>query len=173
MRIETDRLTVRPFALSDAADLQEILGDAETMRFCEPPYSPEQTARFLSEFCIGRGGALAAERRADGKVIGYLLLSGLDSGCCEMGWFFNRAVWGMGFAHEACAAVVRHAFTAPAVRRVWCETIDPGRSAALARKLGMRPEGVQRQHVRTPGGDWADVYLFGLLREDYWKANEV
>ena len=90
-----------------------------------------------------------------------------------MGWFFNRAVWGMGFAYEACAAVVRHAFTALSVRRIWCETIDPGRSAALARKLGMRPEGVQRQYVRAPGGGWADVYLFGLLREDYWKANEV
>ena len=166
MRIETDRLTVRPFALSDAADLQEILGDAETMRFCEPPYSPEQTARFLAEFCIGSGGALAAERRADGKVIGYLLFNGQDSGCCEMGWFFNRACWGHGYALEACKAVMDHAFDERNAHKIFAETIDGSKSVGLMKKLGMKPEGIQRSQVQDNSGAWADLYLYGLLAED-------
>ena len=74
MRIETERLAVRGFALEDEADLHEILGDAQTMRFLEAPYDREKTQRFLAEFCIARRGAMAAQRKDSGKVIGYILL---------------------------------------------------------------------------------------------------
>ena len=61
MRFETERMMVRSFQEGDLPDLQEILGDAQTMVYMEPPYTLEQTARFLQDFCIGRKGALAAE----------------------------------------------------------------------------------------------------------------
>ncbi len=44
--IETARLILREFQPEDAADLQEILGDWETMRYCEPPYDLEKTKSF-------------------------------------------------------------------------------------------------------------------------------
>lgn len=50
MLIETKRMIIRDFEEDDAVDLQEILGDAETMEHCEPPYSSLQTSNFLSEF---------------------------------------------------------------------------------------------------------------------------
>ena len=58
--LETERLTIRPFQKEDAQDLQEILGDRETMKFSESPYDPEKTTCFLLDFCIGKSGALAA-----------------------------------------------------------------------------------------------------------------
>ena len=65
MRIETERLAVRGFALEDEADLHEILGDAQTMRFLEAPYDREKTQRFLAEFCIAPRRAMqnAARKR--------------------------------------------------------------------------------------------------------------
>ena len=36
MRIETDRLIIREFTMADANDLQEILGDEETMKIASP-----------------------------------------------------------------------------------------------------------------------------------------
>ncbi len=45
-QIETARLILREFQPEDAADLQEILGDWETMRYCEPPYDLEKTKSF-------------------------------------------------------------------------------------------------------------------------------
>ena len=103
MRIETERLAVRGFALEDEADLHEILGDAQTMRFLEAPYDREKTQRFLAEFCIARRGAMAAQRKDSGKVIGYILLREEAPGVLEMGWVFHRAHWGQGYAQEACA----------------------------------------------------------------------
>lgn len=36
--IETERLVIRNFASTDSNDLYNILGDAETMKNCEPAY---------------------------------------------------------------------------------------------------------------------------------------
>ena len=45
MPLETHRLILRHFLPSDAPDLQEILGDSQTMTYLEAPYGPEKTAR--------------------------------------------------------------------------------------------------------------------------------
>ena len=65
MYLETPRTAVRPFAPGDLDDLQEILGDAETMRFSQPPNTRSQTETFMREFCIQKQGGLAVARRAD------------------------------------------------------------------------------------------------------------
>ena len=172
MRIETERLAVRGFALEDEADLHEILGDAQTMRFLEAPYDREKTQRFLAEFCIARRGAMAAQRKDSGKVIGYILLREEAPGVLEMGWVFHRAHWGQGYAQEACRAALDAAFAQRGAHKVFAETIDAGRSVRLMRRLGMVCEGVQRAQVRAPSGDWADLHLYGILREA-WCAQRA
>lgn len=164
---ETERLILRPFRAEDAQDLQEILGDRETMKFSEPPYDPEKTARFLRDFCMEQRGAVAAVHKESGKLIGYLLFHELEPGLFEMGWFFNRRFWRKGYAFEACRAAIRDAFLHKNAHKVFAETIDTERSVPLMRKLGMRPEGIQRKQVRDLCGNWADLYFFGLLREDW------
>ena len=46
-QIETKRLVIRNFTSDDANDLYDILGDAETMKYCEPAYDFEKTKDFL------------------------------------------------------------------------------------------------------------------------------
>ena len=89
MYLETERMTVRDFAMDDLEDLQAILGDEETMAYSEPTYTRERTAEFLRQFCIEKKGAVAAVLKATGRVIGYILFHELDEGVYEMGWFFN------------------------------------------------------------------------------------
>ena len=36
MNIETGRMIIRDFTMNDINDMQDILGDAETMKNCEP-----------------------------------------------------------------------------------------------------------------------------------------
>lgn len=167
MRCETKRLILREFSEEDADDLQEILGDAGTMEYCEPPYAPDKTARFLREFCIGRHGALAAELRETGRVIGYLLFNPSEAGCYEMGWFFRRDCWRRGYAYEACSALIEYAFTRLGAHKVWAETIDGVKSVGLMKKLGMASEGVRRAQTKDLQGRWADLYFYGLLKEDF------
>ncbi len=166
MQVETKRLFLRDFVPEDASDLYEILGDEETMKYCEPAYDLAQTEKFLTDFCIGRHGGVAAVCRDSGKVIGYILFHEGEKGVYEIGWFFNRVYWGRGFAFEACRAVIDYAFCRMGAHKVFAETIDGGRSVRLMEKLGMKREGVQRSQVKNPAGQWADLYLYGMLREE-------
>ncbi len=137
MNIETTHLIVRDFLMDDASDLYEILGDEETMKYCERPYSFEKTQNFLADFCIGRGGAAAAVHKQSGKVIGYILFNEYTENVYEIGWFFNRKYWQKGYAYEACQAVIDHAFTQLKVHKIFAETIDSVKSVALMKKLGL------------------------------------
>ncbi len=166
MNIETGRIIIRDFTMNDIHDMQDILGDAEAMKNCEPAYTIEQTADFVQKFCIEKRGAVAAIHKDTGKVIGYILFNEFDESVYEMGWFFNRAFWGQGFAYESCKAVIDNAFDTMNAHKVFAETIDGMKSVNLMKKLGMKLEGVQRSQTKDNFGNWADVYFYGLLSED-------
>ena len=44
-------MIIRDFTMNDINAMQDILGDAETMKNCEPAYTIEKTADFLQKFC--------------------------------------------------------------------------------------------------------------------------
>ena len=166
MYIETERMVVRNFTIDDLKDLYDILGDAETMKNCEPPYTIEKTAEFLQEFCIEKRGAVAAVHKDTSKVIGYILFNEFDDGVYEIGWFFNRAYHRKGYAYESCKAVIDHAFDSMNAHKIFAETTDGIISVNLMKKLGMKQEGIQRSQIKDDYGNWADLYLYGMLAED-------
>lgn len=166
MYIETPRMIVRNFQMDDVKDLQEILGDDETMKYCEPAYSLEKTTNFFQKFCIEKKAAIAAVHKESSKVIGYILFKESEKKVYEMGWFFNRNYWRQGYAYEACKAVIDYAFDALNAHKIFAETIDGEKSVNLMKKLDMKLEGIQRSQVKDNSGNWADLYLYGILETD-------
>ncbi len=166
-QLETPRLWLRDFTSEDAGDLHEILGDCQTMKYCEPAYDFAKTAAFLESFCIARRGAVAAVEKQSQKLIGYLRFHPCSPGVYEMGWFFNRDYWGRGNAYEACKALTGYAFREQHARKIFAETIDSQKSLGLMKKLGMQSEGIQRSQTLDLDGNYADLYLYGLLKEDW------
>lgn len=166
MYIETDRMIIRDFNHNDVNDLYEIFGDDKTMEQCEPSYSLEQTRNFLNDFCIQRQAAFAAVLKEVGKVMGYILFKPIEDNVYEIGWIFNRNYWGRGYAFEACSELIRYAFDEMNVHKIFAEAIDPIKSVNLMKKLGMKLEGVQKSHTRDNLGNWADLYLYGILKTD-------
>ncbi len=166
MYIKTNRMVIRDFHVNDVNDMYDILGDDETMRNCEPAYTMEKTTEFLQKFCIDKKGAVAAVEEETNKVIGYILFHKFEEDMYEMGWIFNREFWGQGYAFEACKAMIDYAFDSMNVHKIFAETIDEIKSVHLMKKLGMKLEGIQRSHVKDTLGNWADLYLYGILAED-------
>ena len=167
MYIETPRMIIRDFIPEDADDLQEILGDDETMKNCEPAYDLEKTEKFLTSFCIGRKGAVAAVHKESSKMIGYILFNEIDEGIYELGWIFNRSFWRQGYAYESCNAVINYAFHELKAHKVFAETIASVKSMGLMQKLGMQFEGVQQSQAKDVHGNWTDLYFYGLLADDW------
>ncbi len=163
MRFETERLIIRNFTPEDAKDLHEILGDGETMLFCEPPYDFDKTKAFLESFCIMRRGAVAAVEKRSQKMIGYILFNEMEAGIYEMGWFLNRSYWRKGYAYEACKAVIKYAFCDLNAHKIFAETSDGVKSVGLMKKLGMTFEGIQ-------DSDGVALFCYGLPRAE-WDLN--
>ncbi len=173
MYIETPRMIIRNFTPDDAADLHDIFGDDKTMENCEPAYDFEKTEKFLTSFCIGRNSAVAAVHKKTGKMMGYLLFNEFHDGVYEMGWIYNRSYWRQGYAYESCKTVINYAFTELKAHKIFAETIDAVKSVSLMQKLGMQLEGIQRSQTRDNHGNWADLYLYGLLEADWRRQSDT
>ena len=172
MRLETDRLVIRNFAMDDLPALWDIFRDGEVMEHMAP-MTREGTEEFLRSFCVERTppGAFAAQLRG-GALAGYVLFNPVDApGIYELGWVFRRDCWGKGLAREASAALLDHAFTALDAHKVTAQTEDTARAVPLLERLGLRREGVFRRHGLGRDGTWKDIYWYGLLREEYANGN--
>ena len=165
MHLETERLIIRDFKLSDIDDLYEIFSDEEVMEYIEPVYDRNKTLNFIKEFCIEHKGAFACANRENEKVIGYIIFKEYEDKVYELGWIFNKEYWGKGYAYESCDAVIKYAFSEMKIHKIFAETIDNIKSVNLMKKLGMQLEGIQKSHTTDNHGNWKDVYLYGLLEK--------
>ena len=165
MNLETERLIIRDFKLSDIDDLYEIFSDEEVMEYIEPVYDRDKTFNFLKDFCIGHKGAFACVNKENEKVIGYIIFNEYEDKVYELGWIFNKMYWGNGYAYESCKAVIKYAFSEMKIHKIFSETIDNIKSVNLMKKLGMQLEGIQKSHTTDNHGNWKDVYLYGLLEK--------
>ena len=107
-------------------------------------------------------------------MMGYILFKRQDEGVYEMGWIYNRNYWRQGYAYESCKAVIDYAFTELNPHKIFAEAIDAVKSVGLMQKLGMQLEGIQRSQTKDNHGNWADLYFYGLLEDDWRKhGNQV
>jgi [ribosomal protein S5]-alanine N-acetyltransferase len=116
MRLETERLILRPMLPSDFDALLLIFTDLKVMAaFNHPPFTLEQMQRWLqrnldhqTEFGYGLFSVLLKE---SGELIGDCGLEQMDDmNAAELGYDFRSEVWNQGYATEAARAVRDHAF---------------------------------------------------------------
>jgi [ribosomal protein S5]-alanine N-acetyltransferase len=146
--LETDRLLLRDLTLDDCPHLDEILGDAETMRHYPRPYTFREVeawiVRNLERYRDYGFGLWAVIRKEDGKFVGQCGLVPQDiegTHEIEVGWHVNRAFWRRGYASEAAAAVRDYAFDVIGLPRLVSLVLPANvQSQGVARKIGMIPE---------------------------------
>ncbi len=79
----------------------------------------------------------------------------------------DRRHWKTGAATLASRQLLDHGFQKLNLRRVHCGTASTNAGMRrLAAALGMREEGVRRQHLYLEG-QWIDVIEYGVLREEF------
>ncbi|MFP4078903.1 MAG: GNAT family N-acetyltransferase [Candidatus Izemoplasmataceae bacterium] len=167
IEIETERLKIRPYAMSDLDAMHRIFSDASVMAACEPPYSKEKSESTLRRF-VDKRIAYAVELKNEKRVIGHLLFKPMPSeakGIYEIGWIFNKTYWRKGYASEAAKAMIRHGFEQLNLHKVVAETIDDEKALPMMKRLGMHHEATMRKHVLHEGR-WKDLHLAGILAED-------
>ncbi len=172
MTITTERLTLRPLAPSDTDAIFAMMSDPETMRFWDwPAFTERETvaeivAAQIADVREGRALYWAVALSPDGPAIGSCDLSEIDRHHrrAEVGFLFDRAHWGNGYASEAMAAVVARAFDRLELRRLWAR-FHAGNEASrnLLERLGFSYEGTLHGHVIREGVR-RDCAIYGRMR---------
>lgn len=171
-KIETERLYLRGFVATDGAALHEYLSDEEVVAY--EPYKTfsleeaEQEAIRRSE-----NPDFWAVCLKDGRLIGNVYFSEGAFDTWMVGYVFNKAYWGQGYASESVKAVINYGFASLGAHRITA-LCNPKNEASwhLMERVGMRREGILKKNVyfwKDEQGNpiWQDTYEYGLLKEEY------
>jgi RimJ/RimL family protein N-acetyltransferase/uncharacterized damage-inducible protein DinB len=177
--LHTDRLVLRPFALSDAADIQRLAGVREVAMMTAniphpyPDGAAEAWIRGL-EHSRSQGVMKASELvfaitdRDGGALLGAVGLVQLPAHArAELGYWIARDAWGRGYATEAARAVLEFGFATLGLERIDATymTGNPA-SARVMQKLGMVFESLHPRLYRRDGV-FRDSGRYAILR-DAW-----
>ena len=174
--IVTERLILRPFAPSDAADVQRLAGDpavADTTLHIPHPYPDGAAESWINthqeRWESGLGVICAITLRSTGELIGAInvLSVSKQNSHGEMGYWIGTPYWNQGYCTEAARALIRFSFDTLGLHRVFAHHL--GRNPASGRvmaKAGMRYEGTLREHTRK-NDVFEDLPVYGILASEF------
>jgi len=172
--IETKRLTLRPFIMSDMDDVFEYASDSEWAKYLvniPQPFTLKDAEEFVRRFSDSSSWdtlpmfAIVFKKKVIGEV--YLNDMNLHNERAELGYDLSRAYWGKGLATEAAGAVINWAFQTYSLNKIY-STCDPrnARSIRVMEKLGMSQEGILRKHLKW-NDELRDVMYCSVLRHEW------
>ncbi|MBW7477335.1 GNAT family N-acetyltransferase [Paenibacillus oenotherae] len=174
MTMVTRRLTLRQLELHDADAIEHLAGDkdvADTTLSMPHPYPAGSAATFINArreaAARGEGYSFAVTSTEDSVFLGIVGLHiNKTHHMAELGYWIGKPYWGYGYCTEAAARVVQFAFDELELNRVFAAamTRNPA-SYKVMEKIGMKYEGILRNHIRK-GDTYEDLRYYGLLRTD-------
>jgi [ribosomal protein S5]-alanine N-acetyltransferase len=179
LRLETERLTLRPPQHSDFRDWSDLrAGSAEFLKPWEPAWAEDHLSRraftnrvYWASRAIGQGTALPLFliRRQGSQLIGAITLDNIRRGPAQaatLGYWIGSDHTRQGFMREAIAAVVHHAFTAMDLSRIEAACLpENAASRGVLEKTGFKYEGVAQSYLQI-AGRWRNHVLYANLRHD-------
>lgn len=147
MKLETKRLTLRPWRESDAESLYRYACDLEVGPAAGwPAHTSVEESREVIRTVLSVPESYALCLKEDSVAIGSigLRLGGQTSLTdradeCELGFWVGKPFWGAGLMPEAASELCRHAFEDLGMTRIWCAYYDGNvRSKRVQEKLGFR-----------------------------------
>lgn len=142
--LETKRLILRPWQVSDAEDLYEYAKDPDVgLPAGWPLHTSVENSRQIIENVLSAPETYAVCLK-DGRAVGSvgLKLKGYTDMThredeCELGYWLGKPFWGQGLIPEACRELLRYAFEELRMQAVWCGYYDGNeKSRRVQEKLG-------------------------------------
>ena len=141
--IETDRLILRSFEITDAEGVFGYLKNPSVNCFKNEQIDTRQDAELEAEKKSKDPSRIAVVLKESKLVIGELFYDFSEPDTYSLGWHFNTKFAGKGYASESANALIHDLFTNQKARRLFAYIEDDNfRSQKLAERLGMRKEGL-------------------------------
>jgi [ribosomal protein S5]-alanine N-acetyltransferase len=173
--LQTARLILRPFHLSDAPVVQHLAGAPEvaaTTLNVPHPYQDGMAEAWIKshekDFAARRQAVFAVAWRESNEFCGCIGL-GIDERHrhAELGYWIGVPFWGYGICTEAAREILRFAFEELDLHRVYAShmTNNPA-SGRVMQKIGMMHEGCLREHY-FKDGRFVTTEQYGILKSDW------
>jgi RimJ/RimL family protein N-acetyltransferase len=172
--LETPRLILRPFHLSDADAVQRLAGVAAvsdpTMNIPHP-YPDGLAESWITiqgpAWDAGTDVTFAVVAKDDELRGAVHLRLTPNHRRGELGYWIGQPYWGQGFATEAASAVLGFGFDRLQLNRIEAHHLlrNPA-SGRVMEKAGMSREGIQRERF-LKNGQFEDVVGYAILRRDW------
>ena len=182
MRIETERLLLRPFKLEDAADLFEYLHEPTVHCFACMALNTLEDAKNAVQERLDDPLYLAITLKESGKVIGEIFAHAEATDPTNTArdtyspcWMLSSDYQGKGYMYEAAKAFFDFLFYEKQARRIYLYTEDDNFACQkLSEKLGMRQEGLFKEFVtfvNAPDGTpiYENTYQYAILKKEWEK----
>ena len=174
--LTTERLILRPYSLSDAKELQRLIGDrdvSETLLLVPYPYLDGMAEEWIDkqslEYQEGKSVQFAVTGRNGEFLMGTIGLNNIfqEYQRAELGYWIGKPYWGKGYCTEAASSVLRWGFEVLGLNRISAThmTSNP-RSGRVMEKIGMKHEGHMRQYGRK-SGRFEDGEIYAILKSEY------
>lgn len=163
MEIRTERLLLRRPHIDDLDAMFEIMSNPSAMRYWSTlPHASRDVTRVWLQQMIARTAAGGEDFliEYEGRVIGDVGAGRLP----DFGFIIHPHYWGRGFATEASAGFIAHAFGNTAATELRAD-VDPRNSASLRvlTRLGFTETG-RAERTFLLGEEWCDSIYLALAR---------
>jgi RimJ/RimL family protein N-acetyltransferase len=175
--LTTDRLTLRPFALDDAWDVERLAGRrevADTTLNIPHPYPVGAATRWIEAHALawenGTNATFAITETESARLIGAIsLMIKREHQRAELGYWIAPDSWNNGYATEASHRILEFAFESLGLHRIESRHFlrNPA-SGEVMKKIGMQKEGVERDLV-LKWDRYESLALYSILEEE-WRA---
>ena len=174
VRMESERLILRPFTGTDAPDVRAAgEHDSEIRRWM--PWAEGYDMQRSYDWCTRyahadsvNGVQFAIEPKTGGRLVGSVGVQRADweRGDVEIGYWISPGARRRGYASEAARAVSTYLMMRGFHRVTLLAAVGNVNSQGVAKKAGFTEEGVLRRAL--PVGDGlSDAVLFSLLKEEH------
>ncbi len=179
LRIETERLTLRPPTHSDFRAWVALRShSADYLTPWEPSWAADHLSRkaftnrvYWAQRSVSNGSAmpLFLVRREDEMLLGAITLDNIRRGPAQagtLGYWTGQMFARQGYMREAISAVVHHAFARLDLSRVEAACLpENAASRGLLEHSGFKYEGVAQSYLQIDGR-WRTHVLYAALRSD-------
>lgn len=176
--IQTERLVLRAFDITDAMDVYAYAKSPKVgpMAGWLPHESLEESQAAVRRY-MTRGDIWAMVEKKSGRVVGAISLQKdlrrEHDNAMMLGYSLGEDWWGRGYATEAGAAMLSHAF-----ETLGCSIVtayhfpDNPRSERVLKKLGFAYEGTLRMAAELPGAGLCSELCYSMVEPEFRKKQE-
>ena len=178
MTLETERMILRPWAETDAADLYDVAKDDRVGPIAGwPPHSCVAESADIIRTVFNLDEVYATELKASGRAVGCIgILIGENSNFDisqregEIAFWIGVTYWGQGLIPEAVREVMRHAFETLELDALWCGYFENNEQSHRAQaKCGFRHHHTEENKFNPFLNDYRTEHISRITREE-WLA---